>query len=174
MVCTSNLMTLTYWSWDKMAALLQTTFSNAFSGMKMYEFRLQFHWSLFLRGPIKNSRIWSYDGLALTMRQAIVLTNDGIVYWRIFLNVHSCYDSNLRKIKKVTQYKTLKIFLVISMLQAERNLQMSCLRLIPGYINQGTECTPKSRSDRHVWKGLWGYQVHKMDTLQSLAAECDR
>ena len=27
----------------------QTTFSNAFSWMKMYEFRLRFHWTLFLR-----------------------------------------------------------------------------------------------------------------------------
>ena len=27
----------------------RTTFSNAFSSMKMFEFRLKFHWSLFLR-----------------------------------------------------------------------------------------------------------------------------
>ena len=33
---------LTHWSRDKMAAISQTTFSNAFSWMKMYEFR--FHW----------------------------------------------------------------------------------------------------------------------------------
>ena len=32
-----------------MAAILQTLFSNAFSWMKMYEFRLRFHWSLFLK-----------------------------------------------------------------------------------------------------------------------------
>ena len=32
----------------KMAAIFQTTFSNAFSSMKMYEFWLTFHWSLFL------------------------------------------------------------------------------------------------------------------------------
>ena len=36
------------WGRDKMAAISQTTFSNAFSRMKMYEFRLIFHWSLFL------------------------------------------------------------------------------------------------------------------------------
>ena len=35
---------LTYWGRDKMAAISQTTFSNAFSWMKMYEFRLRFHW----------------------------------------------------------------------------------------------------------------------------------
>ena len=32
-----------------MVAILQTTFSNAFSSMKMLKFRLRFHWSLFLR-----------------------------------------------------------------------------------------------------------------------------
>ena len=33
----------------KMYAISQTTFSNAFSWMKMFEFRLKFHWSLFPR-----------------------------------------------------------------------------------------------------------------------------
>ena len=41
--------TLTHWSRDKMAAISQTTIWNAFSWMKIYEFRLIFHWSLFLR-----------------------------------------------------------------------------------------------------------------------------
>ena len=40
---------LTHWGWDKMDAISQTTFSNAFSWMKMFEHRLQFHWNLFLR-----------------------------------------------------------------------------------------------------------------------------
>ena len=40
---------LTHWGRDKMAAIFQTTFSNAFYWMKIYEFRLKFHWSLFLR-----------------------------------------------------------------------------------------------------------------------------
>ena len=33
----------------QMDAISQTTFSSAFSQMKMFEFRLKFHWSLFLR-----------------------------------------------------------------------------------------------------------------------------
>ena len=40
---------LIHWSRDKMAAISQTTLSIAFSWMKMLEFRLTFHWSLFLR-----------------------------------------------------------------------------------------------------------------------------
>ena len=40
---------LTHWGRDKIDAISQTTFSNAFSWMKMNEFRLGFHWSLFPR-----------------------------------------------------------------------------------------------------------------------------
>ena len=39
---------LTHWGRDKMVAIFQTTFPNGFSWGKMYEFRLTFHWSLFL------------------------------------------------------------------------------------------------------------------------------
>ena len=37
------------WDRDKMAAILETTFSNALSWTKMFNFRLQFHWISFLR-----------------------------------------------------------------------------------------------------------------------------
>ena len=47
--CNGNKEGLTHWGRDKkMAAIFQTTFSNAFSWMKMCEFCLRFHWSLFL------------------------------------------------------------------------------------------------------------------------------
>ena len=45
----SEWLSLTHWGRDKMAAISQTIFSNAFSWIKMYEFRLSFHWSLFPR-----------------------------------------------------------------------------------------------------------------------------
>ena len=38
-----------HWGRDKIATISQTTFSNAFSWMEMYDFRLRFHWNLFLR-----------------------------------------------------------------------------------------------------------------------------
>ena len=40
---------LTHWGRDKMAAILQMTFSHAFSWINMYEFRLKFHRNMFLR-----------------------------------------------------------------------------------------------------------------------------
>ena len=38
---------LPHWGRDKMAAIFQTTFSNAFFLMKVYKLRLRFHWRLF-------------------------------------------------------------------------------------------------------------------------------
>ena len=43
-----SLSQLTHWGRDKMNTIFQMTFSNGFSWMKMYEFQLTFHWSLFL------------------------------------------------------------------------------------------------------------------------------
>ena len=37
-----------HWGRDKMDAISQTTFSRAFSWMEMFEFRIKFHWGLFL------------------------------------------------------------------------------------------------------------------------------
>ena len=40
---------LTFWGRGTIAAISQTTFSNAFSWMKMYEFRFRFPWNVFPR-----------------------------------------------------------------------------------------------------------------------------
>ena len=45
-----------HWSWDKMDAISQTTLSKAFSWMKMLEFLLTFHSSLFQRVPLTISQ----------------------------------------------------------------------------------------------------------------------
>ena len=48
--CLSVLSTsLTLWGRDKMVTIFLMPFSNAFSSMKLYEYHLRFHWSLFLR-----------------------------------------------------------------------------------------------------------------------------
>ena len=44
---------LTRWDRDEMAVIFQTTYSYAFCGMKMYEFRLRFH-KFVPKGPINN------------------------------------------------------------------------------------------------------------------------
>ena len=49
---------LTHWGRNKMAAIFQTTFSNAFLWMIMYVIRLKFHWNLFLRVQWTISQHW--------------------------------------------------------------------------------------------------------------------
>ena len=49
---------LTHWGRDKMAAIFQTMFSNAFSWMKMHELRLRFHWRLFRRVQLTIFQHW--------------------------------------------------------------------------------------------------------------------
>ena len=43
-----------HWSWDKMAISLQTTYSNAFSWMKMYEFPIKISLKFVPKGSINN------------------------------------------------------------------------------------------------------------------------
>ena len=62
---------------DKMATISQTTFSNAFSGLKIYEFQLTFHWSYSQGSNEQYSSIGSDNGLTPSRWQAIISTNDG-------------------------------------------------------------------------------------------------
>ena len=64
-ICTNDglaytllLNVLTHGGRDKMGTIFETTFSNGFSCMKMYEFRLRFQLSLFCRVPIIISEHW--------------------------------------------------------------------------------------------------------------------
>ena len=49
---------LTHWGRNKMAAFFQMMFPNAFSWKKLYEFRLRFHWRLFLRVQLTIYHHW--------------------------------------------------------------------------------------------------------------------
>ena len=48
-LCNDNvIIMLTHWHRNKMDAILQTAFSNAFSWKKMLEFQIKLHWDMFL------------------------------------------------------------------------------------------------------------------------------
>ena len=81
---------LTHCDRDNMAAMSQTTFSSAFSWMKMFEFRLNINWSLFLRVQLMIFRYSSIDvdnGLTPSRRQAVIWTNDGSLYRRMYASL---------------------------------------------------------------------------------------
>ena len=55
-----------------MAAVFQTIFSNTFSCMKMHEFRLRFHWSLFPRVQLTKSRhSWHQERTRKTVFESV-------------------------------------------------------------------------------------------------------
>ena len=70
---------LTHWGWDKMAAILQKTFSNAFfQGKSVY----------FVFSNEQYPNTGSDNGLAPARWQAIIWTNDGLVYWCIYASLN--------------------------------------------------------------------------------------
>ena len=93
----NRLRMLTHWGRDKMAAIFQTTFSNVFSWMKMYEFRLIFPWSLFLAVQLTIFQHLFRQWLGTGQTTSHCLNQRWLVYWRIYaslshneLIVHAC------------------------------------------------------------------------------------
>ena len=81
------LFVLTHWGRDNMAAVSQTTLSNAFSWMKMLEFRLRFHWSLFLRVQLTIIQHWFRKWLGAGQATSHYLNQWWLVYWRIYASL---------------------------------------------------------------------------------------
>ena len=71
----------------QMDAISQTTFSNAFSWMKMFEFRLKFHWSLFVRFQLTILQHWFRYWLGAVQATSHYLNQWWLVYWRIYASL---------------------------------------------------------------------------------------
>ena len=78
---------LTHWGRDKMAIIFQTTFSNAFSLMKMDEFRLRFHQSLFPRFQLTIFQHWFRQWLGAVQATSHYLNQWRLVYWHIYASL---------------------------------------------------------------------------------------
>ena len=84
----SKIVHLTQWGRDKMAVMFfQTTFSDAFSWMKINEFRLKFHWSLFLRVQLTIFHHWFRSWLGAGQATSHYLNQWRLVYWRVFASL---------------------------------------------------------------------------------------
>ena len=91
---------LTHWGRNKMADIFQTTFSNAFSWMKMYEFRLRFHWNLFLRFELTIFQHWFRKWLGADQATSHYLNQWWLDLRRIYASlglnelriVHLCFE----------------------------------------------------------------------------------
>ena len=77
---------LTHWGWDRMAAIFQRAFSNAFSWKKMYHFRLIFHWRLFTRVQLTLFQLWFRWWYSNGQ-----VTSHYLNQWRPSLLMHICF-----------------------------------------------------------------------------------
>ena len=96
---TRHYLTHSHWCRDKMVAISQTTFTNAFSWIKSYEFRLRFHWSVFLRFWLAMLQHWFRWWLGPDLGTSYYPDQCFLVYWRIYrslgLNKLINYFSNI-------------------------------------------------------------------------------
>ena len=77
----------THWGRDKMAAILQTTHSNAFSWIKMLELGLIFHWSLFLMVESTILHHWFRKWLGPDQATSHYLNQWWLDYWLIYASL---------------------------------------------------------------------------------------
>ena len=78
---------LTHWGWDKMVTIFQTTFSNAFSWMKINKCWLRFQWSLFSRAQLSIFPYWFRQWLGAVQATSHYLNQWLLVYWRIYTSL---------------------------------------------------------------------------------------
>ena len=78
---------LTHWGRERMAAISHTTFLNAFSWMKIYEFRLKFHWSLFPRVQLTIFHYWFRQWLGADRVTSHYLNQWWLDYRRIYASL---------------------------------------------------------------------------------------
>ena len=112
------------WDRDKMAAVLQTTFLNIFSWMKIYEFRSKFHWNLFLRVQLTIFRHWHRWWLCTDQATCHYLNQWWLDYRRIYASLvitvkcHGLYPQSgktpYRQIAWSLQAVRLDIMMIVS------------------------------------------------------------
>ena len=108
-----------------MAAVSQTTLSNAFSWMKMSEFRLRFHWSLFLRVQLTIIQHWFRYWLGAGQATSHYLNQWWLVYWRIYASL------GLNGLEAHSPIYQMHILLCIITMRPRKNwMQMYEFRLI--------------------------------------------
>ena len=78
---------LTHWGREKMDATSQTTFSSAFSWMKMYELQIRFHSSLFPRVQLTIFQHWFRWWLGADQATSHYLNQWWLDYRRIYASL---------------------------------------------------------------------------------------
>ena len=120
---------LTHLSLDKTAAVSQTTFSNAFSWMKMFEFGLKSRWFFSQCSSLQYSCISSDNGLAPTRRRAIICTNADPIHRRIYAEPGGD-ELNPDMLHHIHETQNWFVFFHISILRYCRHMSLLTLWLL--------------------------------------------
>ena len=137
-------------------------FSNVFSWMKTFELQLRFHWSLFPRAQL-------FPALP-TRWQAIVWTNDGLVYWHIYASLgHNELNEDFQLLtlsqfwEKYCKFRNIFMFPKINLpRQGSMNRYYSesslALNLVSAYHHYGPQVVSTNsyitQSHCHLYAGL--------------------
>ena len=78
---------LTHWGRDKIVAISMTTFSNAYSGMRMHGFRLGYRWRLFVRFKSTIFQHWFREWLGADQARSHYLKQRWLICWCIETSV---------------------------------------------------------------------------------------
>ena len=78
---------LTHWGQDKMDTISHTIHSNVPCSIKMFEFRIRFHWSLFLRFQLTISQHWFWWWLGADQATSHYLNQWWLVYRCIYTSL---------------------------------------------------------------------------------------
>ena len=84
---------VTHWGRDKIDSISQTTFSSAFSWLKMFEFWLKLHRSLFLRVQLTIIQHWFRQWLGAIQVTSHYLNR----WWLVYRHIYASLD--LKEIK---------------------------------------------------------------------------
>ena len=142
---------LTNWCRDEMDAISQTTFSSAFSWMKMSEFQLKFHWSLFRRVQLTmlkyRFRLW----LGAVQSTSHYGNQWSLLYRRIYASLGLKYsiDSFTAFLHSPSaRWVALKM----------TNVRIQCWKCY--FIFQQLQvCVIKNRKPRREWKFQWCHRT---------------
>ena len=91
---------LTHWGRYKVNGITQTTFSSAFFWTKMFDFRLQFHWSLFLRVQLTLFKHWFWLWLGAVQATSHYLNQ----WWLVYRRIYASLGPNELKVNLFSQY----------------------------------------------------------------------
>ena len=111
-----------------MADVFQTTFSNAFSWLKIFEVQLKFHWICSQGSNWQYANIVSDNGLAPNRRQAIIWTNDGLGCRRIC--IHALLDLNDLNNDQLDKYENVHDKQIVFQLVTKECLDAVCKEYI--------------------------------------------